>query len=103
MAKKMTSHEYYVLLQIAMVEMHRKPFKIDNFQRIIQKFCKTSKLKDKVLFLNIKGSKNSIKIEIQNDNYFVVTNNEQKFEFHLYCENSLELLQKLIYHNLLIP
>lgn len=104
MSKNPTSHEYYVHLLLRVATMNEKQFNMNMLQRVLRPTCKCSRLKDKIFFFNLKGSKNSgLKIEVQNDNYFVITDNYQKFEFHLFCNSTKELLNKIIYHNLLKP
>lgn len=103
MPKKHTSIEYYVLLQLELLKKRHTPFKLKPFIKSVQPFCKTSKLKDKILFVRFRGSKKGLKIEIQNDSYFVVTDSTQTYEFHLFCTSGKSLLQKLIYHKLLTP
>ena len=96
--------ENYVLLQLRVLQMNQKPFNINMLQRVLRSSCKCSRIKDKVIFFNLKGSKNTgLRIEVQNDNYFVITDNLQKFEFHLFADTTKELLNKILYHNLLKP
>lgn len=102
MAKKRTVLENYVHFLLDVEQMDYSPFKVRAFLMRIGVYCKTSQLQNKILFIRIRGSKNGITIEVGN-NYFVVRQNNDLHEFHLYCESSKTLLEKLIKHKLLIP
>jgi hypothetical protein len=104
MSFKRDSLENYVLLLSAVEKMCVTSFKPKAFIKHIRPFCKTKNIKDKVLYIRVRGSNIGVCITISKD-AFVVTQSYNVHEFIFYCNTSESsskyLLSKLLKHNLL--
>lgn len=104
MSKKRDSLENYTLLLLEFAKMRHTTFKAKAFLKQIRPFCKTENIKDKTLYVRVRGSNIGVCITVSKDS-FVVTQTYNIHEFIFYC-NTLEssskyLLSKLLKHNLL--
>ena len=76
-------------------------FSTKSFQRTYRKFFRFNQVQDKIVYLTTKISSTSLKIIVEEEDYFLCTTSKNRTNYLLYATSTKELVSKLLKYNLI--